>query len=95
MQDTWAAFESRVACRQLGYPYGIAVPSGSYGAAPPDQQVWLGYLACNGSESSLSSCAGIVVVDGVAYGSGAIRAYNTTATSPAVCNTHGNDLNIR
>ncbi len=93
-QDTWTAFDARVACRQLGYPYGIARPAGTYGKAPPDQSVWLGYLACNGSESSISQCSGVVVVNDVAYGSGAIRTYNASATSPASCNAHDNDLDI-
>ncbi len=94
MQDSWSAFESRVACRQLGYPYGIARTAGTYGNAPADQYTWLGYLACNGSESSISQCVGVVVVNGVAYASGAIRTYNSSSTSAASCNAHENDLAI-
>ncbi|CAB3993573.1 deleted in malignant brain tumors 1 -like [Paramuricea clavata] len=53
--DGWDMNDARVACRQLGYKYGVralrrdSVPDGT-------GQIWLDDVACSGNELSLSSC---------------------------------------
>ncbi|XP_028411952.1 adhesion G-protein coupled receptor G6-like [Dendronephthya gigantea] len=53
--DGWHINNSRVACRQLGYPDAVgAIPGGQvpYGAV-----IWLSQVACTGTESSLTDCS--------------------------------------
>jgi hypothetical protein len=54
--DHWDANDARVACRQLGYKYGLRalnedlVPDGT-------GQIWLDDLDCTGSEQYLTNCS--------------------------------------
>ena len=54
--DHWDIDDARVACRQLGYKYGVRalpggrVPSGS-------GRIWLDDVGCTGKEQNLSSCS--------------------------------------
>lgn len=47
--------DAKVACRQLGFTK--AVGSWQYGHLQSGGKVWLDYMACIGSESSLQSCS--------------------------------------
>jgi hypothetical protein len=51
----WDINDASVACRQLGYKYGVRAIPGRY---VPDGtgQIWLDDVACSGNELSLSSC---------------------------------------
>ncbi len=54
--DSWDINNARVACRQLGYKYGVR---GLRGSDVPDGsgQIWLDDVDCTGSERSLASCS--------------------------------------
>ena len=54
--DLWDINDARVACRQLGYKYGVRALQGSQ---VPDGsgQIWIDDVACTGSEQNLSSCS--------------------------------------
>ena len=53
--DGWDINDAGVACRQLGYKYGVRALRGT---SVPDGtgQIWLDDVACSGNELSLSNC---------------------------------------
>jgi hypothetical protein len=53
--DSWSLNDAEVACRQLGYHYGIRALPG-YQVADGYGQIWLSNVGCYGDEQSLSSC---------------------------------------
>ena len=52
----WDARDAMVVCRQLGLPYGNAQPFGSATFGQGSGRIWLRYVSCGGSESSLAEC---------------------------------------
>ena len=52
----WDAADAKVVCRQLGLPYNNAQPVGAAVFGEGTGQIWLDYVNCRGSESSLDEC---------------------------------------
>ncbi|XP_075703553.1 scavenger receptor cysteine-rich domain-containing group B protein-like [Rhinoderma darwinii] len=57
--DTWDLFDARVVCRQVGCGPAQRAHGGAY-FSPGNGSIWLEKLFCNGTESSLSQCGGVV-----------------------------------
>ena len=54
--DGWDINDANVACHQLGFAYALAANCcAAFGQG--SGSIWLDDLACNGSESSLTSCS--------------------------------------
>lgn len=52
--DAWDDRDATVICMMLGYMYGVATRSGSFGSGTG--QIWLDDVNCMGSESSIIDC---------------------------------------
>ncbi|CAN2390684.1 scavenger receptor activity, partial [Pristimantis euphronides] len=57
--DTWDLSDAHVVCRQVGCGPAHQAPRGAY-FGPGSGSIWLEKLFCNGTESLLSQCAGVM-----------------------------------
>ncbi|XP_041375843.1 deleted in malignant brain tumors 1 protein-like [Gigantopelta aegis] len=78
----WDDREAGVLCRQLGFHDGYALPRAHYGMGMGP--VWLSYLSCQGTESSLHQCPH----------SGFHNRIASTGPSSDVCSTHSHDASV-
>jgi len=54
--DSWDINDANIVCKQLGFPRATQAFGGAYhgqGSGP----IWMGDIACSGSESLLSECS--------------------------------------
>ncbi|KXZ55105.1 hypothetical protein GPECTOR_3g259 [Gonium pectorale] len=52
----FGAPDAQVACRQLGYSHGVALPTSSVPPGHPDSPTWMGSVGCGGAEARLADC---------------------------------------
>ncbi|KAG9466924.1 hypothetical protein GDO78_015888 [Eleutherodactylus coqui] len=57
--DTWDLNDAHVVCRQAGCGHAQRAPGGAY-FGPGSGSIWLEKLFCNGNETAVSQCAGVV-----------------------------------
>ncbi|GLI60548.1 hypothetical protein VaNZ11_002705 [Volvox africanus] len=95
-QDLWTPPEARVVCRTLGYAYGGTGGTGTFGVASTEQPLWLSYLACDGTESSLRECYKFTVANSsLVEISGYVGLLQYTARGVSMCTAHQADLTVR
>ena len=78
----WDDREAGVLCRQLGFHDGYALSRAHYGVGTGP--VWLSYLQCRGTESSLHQCTHSGFNDRIA----------STGFSAIYCSTHLHDASV-
>ena len=75
----WSYSDARVVCRQLGFGSSGTPYSGAYFGRGPGP-IWLDYVVCTGSESTLASCGhlGVGIIRSCShYNDGGVRCYGT------------------
>ena len=55
--DSWGSSDATVACRQMGFVGVSDSDSSRFGSGASSQSIWLGEVACNGSELRLIDCS--------------------------------------
>ena len=55
--DSWAADDARVVCRQMGLPYGNSEALSFAAVGEGSRLIWLDNVNCSGSERNLGECS--------------------------------------
>ncbi|XP_068738787.1 deleted in malignant brain tumors 1 protein-like [Montipora capricornis] len=91
--DSWDIRDAQVVCRELGFPFAIsALANASFGRG--NGPIWLTYVHCAGSESSIGSCTRNVASGGHACGHHKDASVVCSASSPVTTTASSGHLRL-
>ncbi|KAM3931106.1 scavenger receptor cysteine-rich type 1 protein M130-like [Leptodactylus fuscus] len=80
--NTWDLSDASVVCRQVGCGPAVRAPGAAY-FNPGSGSIWLEKLFCNGTESSISQCGGVISKNSLC---------NHSQDAGVICTDHHDDL---